>query len=198
MLILTSCLDTLYPIFTADDVEFDPSLLGTWKYKDDNQKTHFNEFKKLPTERKNELTGLVSSITDKCYLESSIDSSGLVEQQNFVFLVKLDDHYYLDYYPAELSSDKMIDQAFKDHQIKTHKSYRIDFASKDLFHLRRFDKGFLDNLIMNNKINIRHVSVQRKNVITASTRELQKFIIQYGENPKAYANDILCTRVKYY
>ncbi|MEO5984118.1 MAG: hypothetical protein ABIP80_01355, partial [Ferruginibacter sp.] len=111
---------------------------------------------------------------------------------------KIGRNFYLDYYPAEIPSQKVINKFYKSHFVKIHMIYKIDFKVNDHFEMKRFDGEFLDKLIADNKINIRHEVVEESNVITASTDDLQKFIIQYSENPKAFVNSINCGRVAYY
>lgn len=197
LLLLSSCLSTLYPIFHEKDVIFNQQLLGSWKYTDDNQQK-FIEFKKIPANRKSELTDAIKKFSDKGYLVSRTDSLGKVISESFVFLAKVGKNYFLDFYPAELPSEKKINSFYKSHQIKKHNSYRIDFTDNNHFEMKRFDKSFLDKLISNNKINIRHEVLGGDNIITASTDELQNFIIQYSDNPKAFMTGITCIRTVYY
>jgi len=197
IIILTGCLTTLFPIFNVSDVFFNSTLIGSWKCKEDN-KERFIEFKKIPDDRKKELTEEINKISDKGYLVSRMDSTGSVLSQCFVFLARIGKNYYLDFYPAELPSQKSVNSFYKDHFIKVHASYRIDFKDKDHFDMKRLDGDFLDKLISSNKINIRHEVVDGNIVITAPTDELQKFIIQYSDNPKAFVTETFCERSMYY
>ena len=59
-----------------------------------------------------------------------------------------------------------------------------------------FDQSFLEKLLSDNKINIQYEEVNGKKLITASTDDLQKFIIKYSDNPDAYGGDITyCSRI---
>lgn len=194
---LTGCLSTLYPIFHENDVVFNQRLLGSWKYIEDKEEKFF-EFRKIPEGRKSELTASIRRVSDKGYLVSRTDSLGKVLSQSFVFLAKIGRNHYLDYYPAEMPSQKGTNKFYKSHFVKIHMSYKIDFKDNDHFEMKRFDGDFLDKLIADNKINIRHVVVEGSNIITASTDDLQKFIIQYSENQKAFLGSISCGRVVYY
>jgi hypothetical protein len=194
---LSSCLTTLFPIFTVNDVVFNPTLIGSWKYNEDD-KIRFIEFKNIPSERKKELAEEINKVSDKGYLVTRTDSSGNLISQSFVFLAVIGKNYYLDFYPAELPSQKSILNIYKQHFIKAHNSYKIDFNDKDQFVMKRFDKSFIDKLISTNKINIRHQVVDDENIITAPTEDLQKFIIQYSDNPKAFASETICDRIIFY
>jgi hypothetical protein len=199
LLFLSSCLTTLYPIFHAKDVIFNKSLLGYWKCSEGKSKERkFMEFKKIPDERKSELPPGIREISDKGYLASRMDSMGQIINQYFVFLAKIGKNNYLDYYPAEMPSQKNVNKIFRDHYIKVHSNYRCDFKDNDHFEMKLFDRGFLDKLISNNKINIRHEVIDGNNLITASTDDLQKFIIQYCDNPEAFGEDnTYCSRIVY-
>ena len=197
LIFLSGCLTTLFPIFTVSDVTFNSTLLGSWKYTEDKQQK-FIEFRKIPEDRKKELASEINKISDKGYLVSRMDSTGKLISQCFVFLASIGKNYYLDFYPAELPSQKGVNSFYKDHFIKVHASYRIDFKDKDHFNMKRLDSDFLDKLISSNKINIRHEVVDGNIVITAPTDELQKFIIQYSDNPKAFVTEIFCERSVYY
>ncbi len=192
---LSGCLDTLYPIFKIKDVVFDENLLGYWKCSGLDEKIRFMEFKRIPGERRSELSGDILSICDKGYLLQRMDSSGQIIEEDFVFLAKIGENYYLDFYPAEMSFQKKVDEVFKKHFIKAHKSYKYDLKNKNHFEISRFDKEFLDKLISNNKINIRHEVLEGKNLITASTEDLQKFIIQYSSDPHFFSGIMYCSRI---
>ena len=65
--------------------------------------------------------------------------------------------------------------------------------------MKLFDKSFLDKLVSKNQINIRHEVIDGKNIFTASTDDLQKFIKQYGDNREAFGDDITyCNRIMHY
>jgi hypothetical protein len=144
LVFLSSCLTTLYPIFHEKDAIFNESLLGYWKCSDKGKNISFMEFKKIRGDRKTELPPGIREISDKGYLVSRIDSLGQITSQYFVFLAKIGNHHYLDYYPAELPSEKKVNKFYRDHYVKVHSNYRCDFKDDDHFEMKLFDKSFLD------------------------------------------------------
>ncbi|HUS01194.1 MAG TPA: hypothetical protein VMY77_05680 [Chitinophagaceae bacterium] len=157
------------------------------------------EFRKISDYRKMELPPGIREISGKGYLVGRMDSLGQLIGEYFVFLAKIGKNNYLDYYPAEIPSQKNVNRIYREHSIKLHSTYRCDFKDNNHFEMKLFDKGFLDKLISNNKINIRHEVINGENLITASTDDLQKFIIQYGNNPDAFGGDVTyCNRIVYY
>ena len=196
LLFLSSCLTTLYPIFHKEDTVFNTKLLGYWKCSDKENNISFMEFKKIPDDYKQELPPAIQEISGKGYFVSRISSLGDITDQYFVFLAKIGKNYYLDYYPAETTVQKNVDRFYKDHFIKVHSNYRCDFKDNNHFEMKLFDGDFLDKLISDNKINIRHEVIGGRNLITASTDNLQKFIITYSENAAAFGDNITyCTRI---
>lgn len=193
---LGSCLKTLYPIFHKKDAIFNESLLGYWKCADKAKNISFVEFRKIPVDRKTELPPSIREISDKGYFVSQIDSIGKIKGQDFVFLAKIGKNHFLDYYPAEGSFQKNVNKSYREHYVKLHTNYRVDFKDNNHFEIRMFDQSFLEKLLSDNKINIQYEEVNGKKLITASTDDLQKFIIKYSDNPDAYGGDITyCSRI---
>ena len=154
------------------------------------------EFRKIPVDRKTELPPSIREISDKGYFVSQIDSIGKIKGQDFVFLAKIGKNHFLDYYPAEGSFQKNVNKSYREHYVKLHTNYRVDFKDNDHFEIRMFDQSFLEKLLSDNKINIQYEEVNGKKLITASTDDLQKFIIKYSDNPDAYGGDITyCSRI---
>jgi hypothetical protein len=71
-----------------------------------------------------------------------------------------------------------------------HTAYRVDLFKTVHFELSQLDGGFLNKLIEEKKIHIRHeINSDGDIVITASTEELQQYIMKYGDEPGAYLSE---------
>jgi hypothetical protein len=196
LVFLSSCLTTLFPIFHVQDVLYNRDLLGYWKCSDKSGETGFITFTNIGNDRKEELPPGVRIIAEKGYLATRSNQNGQALAQYFVFLLKIGKYYYLDYYPADMASKKMVGKDYKDHCIKLHSNYRCDIKSLNSMELKLFDAGFVLDLIGQHQINIKHEKTDDGDLITASTDDLQKFIEKYSDNPKAYGDYITyCTRV---
>lgn len=193
--LLDSCLTTLYPIFYKEDVVYKEQLLGSWKCTDESRKIEYMEFEKIPKDRIALMPADLRDISNKSYFVTRRDSLGEVYAQYYVFPVKIGHNYFLDYYSAELSTQRNVNSEYKKHYIKVHNNYRILLKDKNHFEIRLFDKGYIEKLITKNQINMRHEVVDGKIVITATTGELQQFIIKYSDNPEAYTGFTTCTRI---
>ena len=67
LIFLSSCLNTLHPIFTEKDLAYDPKLIGTWNTEKQGNKERVI-ISNLATENSVELPGNISAIKQKGYL----------------------------------------------------------------------------------------------------------------------------------
>ena len=189
VIFLSSCLRTLHPIFTTKDIVYDPKLIGTWKTENQGTKG-FVIITNLAVDNSIELPEKISTIRQKGYLISYQDEDGKATGQYIAFLARIGKHLYFDYFPADKKDSKTIDEFFASHFVKMHTSYRVDFSNNGSFELSQLDELYVTKLIDEKKIRISHEKGANGNiVITASTDELQQYIIKYGDEPGAYGNE---------
>jgi hypothetical protein len=71
-----------------------------------------------------------------------------------------------------------------------HTSYRVEILNDGSFELSQLDESYVTKLIDEKKIRISHETDADDNtVITASTQELQQYLLKYGDEPSAYRSD---------
>ena len=184
--LLSGCLSTLHPLFTEKDLVFDPRLVGTWKEGSDGdgkiiiEQGSASSFGDLPAN--------LQAVANKAYNLTIIDEDG--ETKYYSFLVRIGKNLYLDYYPADNARRKQYDEFFKQHLVKLHSLYRLDSLDSKSFVVSRFKESFLSDLISNKKIRISHeVLFDGSYLITASTEELQQYVLKYGDTPAAYQDE---------
>jgi hypothetical protein len=186
IVLFTGCLTTLYPIFTEKDLVYKPELVGAWKTSRDNKKDGSAEIHSLANERTVELPGKISSIKDKGYLITYRDEDNKITGSYIAFLARIGKHLYFDYYPVPLEAEKKADEFYMQHFVKMHTPFRVNILPKGGFELSQLEGSYLDKLIEEKKIRIRHeVNSDGGAVITASTEELQQYILKYGDDPEA-------------
>jgi hypothetical protein len=194
ILLLGSCLTTLHPIFTEKDLVSDPRLNGKWSNIEDGSTANYrlaqiNDVKSLSTSMQRNVS--------KIYMLEERDAQGLLKSKQYAFMVRLGKYYYMDFYPTRLKQADNEEKFFAAHYIPMHSIYRIRFKDDHSFEMQQLDAGYLENLIKNKKIRIRHEVTEDGNyVITAPTEELQKYIIKYSEVPEAYSKDNSATYSK--
>ncbi len=187
---------SLHPFFKESDVEFKNELLGTW-LDEDSATWRINPY----VFSKGFMKG---DTTDNSYLVEMFDDSTNISTFN-VHLFRLDGKLYLDFAPIRGDRyDEMIDI----HMIPAHTIARIDFVSENEVVIAWFEEDWLKGLFEENRVKIAHEVIRtaeenftKEYVLTASTDELQKFIVKYGSVEDDYLCDeenkiLLCTRLK--
>jgi hypothetical protein len=178
----------LHPIFTTKDITYESKLLGRWKTENQGTKG-FAVITNLSADNSIELPEKISAIKQNGYLISYQDEEGNATAQYIAFLVRIGKHLYFDYFPAD-KRDKTGDEYFALHFVKMHTSYRVDISKDGSFELSQLDESYVTKLINEKKIRISHEKEANGNiVITASTDELQQYIIKYGDEPGAYISE---------
>lgn len=140
----------------------------------------------------------LQGLLGKMYMIKYMGINGNVESAYYGFLVKLGQKYYMDYYPAETAASGQYNSFYKSHYTKMHTCFSINFQKNNSFTLKQFDEKFLRSLIDNKKIRISHeTTVSGDMIVTASTQELQQYIMKYSDIPEAYysENTSIYTRV---
>jgi hypothetical protein len=190
--LLNSCLLTLYPIYTDKDVVFRENIIGHYK-KVKKEETEFMDIEPL-TSYNGTLTPAIGAIKNKGYLVTLKNENNLVHSTMIAFIVELNDGFYMDFVQVPKPGR---DPFFESMLVPMHAVYRLRFehSGKD-FTLQRFSSGFLTDLIEKKKIRISNEDVEHELVITASTADLQQYIIKYGNLADAYEKE-LETYIKY-
>ena len=187
VIFLSGCLTTLHPIFTEKDLAYDPKLIGTWKTDSTGGRAVITN---LATESSVELPGNISSISQKGYLITYLQEDGSISERYIAFLARIGKHLYFDYYPANKKEDRKIDDFFGIHFVKMHTPYRVEILKDGSFELSQLKEGYVTTLIDEKKIRISHeTDADNNTIITASTKELQQYLLKYGDEPSAYESD---------
>ena len=181
LLFIQGCIPSLHPLYTAKELVLHKSL-DNKTYQSDKSEW---QFKEVAGKKSYQLQ----------YLEDDIAA------QFEVHLIKLGDHLFLDFFPkkeatASLNPQKVKLQSsaknafFDMHLMPVHSFAKVEFEEDQII-IRQFDGDWLDKLFRERRIRIKHEITAQGIVLTASTKELQKFILKYAEEEKAYNDPIL-------
>lgn len=160
-LLLASCVQSLHPLYTDKDLVFEPALVGTWESEGGNL---------------------------WIFLKSGEKSYELVYQEKETpakfqaHLVKLGQYQFLDLYPASLDLKNDLQQA---HILYTHTFFRV-WLEHDTLRLAILEHDWLKRMIDQKKISIKHEVVDKRVILTAPTKDLQKFVLKYANDPEAF------------
>ena len=162
-LFLVGCIPSLHPLYTENELVYEPSLLGIWTEEGGGISYEFI---------KND-----SSSYTMIYTEDSIPSDFTAH------LLKLGDNLFLNLQPDEPECGN---EFHKGYLIAAHSFYKVSLK-KDVLRLDGLDIDWLRGLYRNGKTELSREILQGDEfVLTASTKELQEFVLEYAKNEDAF------------
>jgi len=183
---LSSCVYSLFPIYTEDTIVYNSDLLGEWNLKNGQYQLKFEAYEKAKPKQKFNLDSRQGSYkeedTERSYKLTVDDLNDPNSKESFqAHLVQIGDFLFLDLIPlneyrnANLSNNYMA----------LHSFAKLSFNEKEL-RLSQFDLGKLNELFESNLIRLRHETVNGTVMITAQPKELQKFLERYAEDESVF------------
>jgi len=185
VILLGGCIPviSLHSLYTEKDVMFEEKLLGTWS-QDSNETTW--EFTRV--DEPNNAYKLIFS-----------DEEG--KKGSFIaHLVKLQNRQFLDICPSELPWDpndpEKMDWPYNSlFLIPAHTFLKIDSIEPKL-KMRMTLESKMEELLKDNPEAVKHTFVNDRLVLTASTKELQAFIVRYADDERVFTDEIILGRRK--
>lgn len=163
LLSMSGCLVlSVHPLYFDKDLIFETDLVGTW-----GEKQHEKDLSEL---------WIFKSSGENSYrliIKEEEEGEGAFETH----LLKLGKHLFLDLYPEEPEAGV---EFYNMHLIPTHSFIRVSLEGH-VMRLGFFDLEWLKNNIEQKKIKIKHERRDDVVVLTASTAELQKFVLEHVE-----------------
>ena len=180
-LLLGGCVPilSLHPLYTEEDVVLEKKLPGIWVDDANSPETTW-EFKRID-EPKN------------AYKLIFTDEEG--KKGSFVaHLLKLQNKHFLDVYPSEFpwepDDPNTMDWPYNSFfLIPAHTFLKIDSIEPQL-KMRLALESKIEELLKENPDAVRHMSVGDRLVLTASTKELQAFVLKHADDDKLFADEI--------
>jgi len=185
IILIAGCVRSLYPLFTEDDIIFNPKLIGTWSETDGKNTWIFQK----SGEKNYELRYFQAEYGDVLGKMERGDTAKFIAQ-----LGKLGKYYFLDISPGETNT-KVKNGFYNFHLLPVHSISRI-WLEGDTVRLSLLDNDWLKRMIDNNAFKISHSRISDQIILTASTEELQDFVVRYAENNKAFPKPGELHRVK--
>lgn len=101
-----------------------------------------------------------------------------------VNLTRINGELYMDFQtiPAIREASR-----FSINLIPAHTFAKLEFAGGDMY-INSFDSEYIEKLIKNKRVSLKHEVVDGSIILTASTRELRAFIEKYGRDEKLYVD----------
>jgi len=185
ILIVNSCIPSLHPLYHDEDRILMDKILGSWVDKNSPDEHHY--FEVNPDDSLSYLLHFTENNNNNNSLEGL--ATCLIE----VNLVKFGDHYFADFYPGDNEVFDKMNDMLRLHLIGVHTFAKLEI-SQDTFIIHRFDPGWIEKLIDENRIRISYEWLDDQAILTASTEELQKFVIKYADDPDAFVDPEILIR----
>ena len=168
LLILTSCVPSLNPLYTDSDLIFEDALLGVWT---DTEATESWDF---------------SYSDEKEYRVVYTDESGKKGEFK-AHLLKIEGKTFLDLKPVKPAISQ--NDFYKQNFLVTHTFVQITQAAPNV-QIAYLEPDWLKSLLDKNPSAIRHEKLSGAILLTASTKELQKFLLTHLNTPGAFSKPI--------
>lgn len=169
-LMIAGCVPSLHPLYTEKDLFFENALVGVWAESDDSRET-------WAFERSGEKGYKLVYTGD--------GKTGEFEAH----LLKLGDTMFLDLYPDDAGLKELNRNDFyKSHFLPTHTFAKVTQIEPAL-QMAFLNPDWLKELLEKNAKAIRHEKVGDRIVLTASTDELQKFVLNHGNTKNAFGDE---------
>jgi hypothetical protein len=161
-LCLPACIPSLNPFYTDKDLVFDPRLIGAWQEKSQAQETEVWKFEKTE---------------DKAYKLVMTDKDG--KQGEFTaHLFKLKQDCFLDLIPNDCNYATNQTDLVGWSMFPGHLLVRVPQIEPEL-KLAFFNFDWLGQQLTNNPSSLAHHWEGDRFVLTATTRELQRFVLNH-------------------
>jgi len=169
---------SINPLFTKDNLIFDQKLLGTW-VDDINSPDMTWQFSKA--EEPNNAYKLI------------LRDEGGRKGSFLAHIVKLENHLFLDLFPDEFPSDindpnktEWLYNAF--FLVPAHTFLRLD-ALGPVLKMRMTKSDKMAEMLEQDPNAVRHAKVEDTIILTASTKELQAFMVKYAGDERLFPNE---------
>ncbi len=178
--LLPACVPSVNPLYTEKDLVFDPALVGAWSPNGTGETWHFEK------------------LGEKRYALEHTDGDGRKAEFE-VHLLKLKQHRFLDLYLVNPGGDGEWKintlAAFVLITRPGHMFVKVTQIEPELG-VSFLDPDWLEDLLKQDPKAVRHERLrfgadandQGRLLLTAGTRELQRFVLKYADDEKAFGS----------
>jgi hypothetical protein len=191
LLMLNSCIvKSLNPFYTKDKVVYEKKLEGNWTSKSASWK--IKPFKVVWEEHEKDEDSISESdkkaftyYKDSYVLEYIKNSSqNKIEDAAFSYFVltafKVEEHLFINFFPLEYETEGL-NNLVTQHILNTHSVCKVDFLEDNSIRLKWLDEDVVNRLIESHNLKIKHekIGIDEDLVLTASSKELYRFLEKF-------------------
>jgi hypothetical protein len=178
---------SLHPLFTEQDVIFEEKLLGKW-VDDVNSPNSIWEFSRIDSAEKADEKAYKLVLSDK------EGKKGLFTAH----LVKLEGKLFLDVHPGkppwETEDPNKVQWEYNTvFFLPVHSFVRVGSIGPEL-KMRITDDEKMKEFLKEEPKAVGHEMIDDAPILTATTKELQKFVLKYADNEKVFCNEVTLKR----
>jgi len=170
LLCSTGCVPSLHPIYFEQDVIFDPKLIGLWTYESGESVE-------------------ISRLNDKSYQIVYTNPPEQGPSAGFFVgrLVNIDGSMFMDLTPKDpiKSLGPVANSFYRSHIVFAHSFVQV-IQTEPTVRIRQLNAGWLDKITQGNPQAIQHVKIDRRIILTATTKELQTFLLKHVKTEGAF------------
>jgi hypothetical protein len=186
-----SCIPSLFPLYTQEDLVTDDRIVGTWNAGGNNiwviDRLDYNPKSDFMnpdwTDPKDKKTYRLK-VTE-------VSEGDTLEAEFVVHMLVLDGQHYLNFFPTDY---ELAHGFLSWHMIEANNFSKVRIT-EDSLSLNFFDPSYMEKLIDTNRIKISHIRLDSGILLTARARELQKFVIKYGNEDEAILEPDVLKRI---
>ncbi len=172
ILMFASCVLSLNPFYTEQDLIFDAALLGVWTDKDSKE------------------TWELTKAGEKEYKLVYTDEDGKTGEFT-AHLLKVDGKTFLDLAPAEPLLPQ--NDFYKGHFLPIH-TFALISQTAPTVQISFLEPEWLRKFLAKNPTALRHAKMEDEMLLTASPKELQKFLLAHLNTEGAFGKPISVKR----
>lgn len=182
VILMAGCLPSIYPLYTEKDLIFDHTLIGTWKESATAEDSW--TFHKRPDAKDGEEALEGEGKLYDLVIRDQGKSSPFIAR-----LMKLENQKFLDIQPAKEGLETLERESiYKSGLVRAHVFLRVRQIEPEL-QMQLLDLDWLQKVLEKDPTALRHSGAKEDNfALTAPTKELQAFVLQHSEDPKAWGD----------
>jgi hypothetical protein len=189
---------SLHPLFTEEKLVFEEKLLGTW-IDDPNSPKGTWQFKRVEKSAQKDGEFELPKKPEIAYKLILLNNEDNTKGSFFAHLVKLEGRLFLDVYPSQLpcaqpdpNEDWLLNAFFL---MPGHSFVIIDSIEPQL-KLRWTNQEEMKKLLKEQPNVVKHELVEDAIVLTASSEQLQKFVMKYADDERVFSEQVVLSRSK--